>query len=288
MDSKQSSNEKGKYLEDAVEIIERLIISQNPALSLSVITIERRKIVIESGVKHEIDLYIKADPGNSYDSVYIFECKDWEKVVGKNEIIVFKRKIDVTKAQKGFFIANSFSKDAIAEAALDKRIELVDFKKGSNFEELFQIPIIPQRFLNTTAIHVNARKTKNSTDKEEKIDVSSAILKHKGEIVNMKDFFTKIAQEAAWEKVNTERPQNFDLDKKHELKTIKELEFTEGELLIDDKNVGYLEVHTSFTFQISHPKILTVYDISKRGRTARLIYEIPDGQGTVELGLAQI
>lgn len=288
MNLKQTPNEKGRYLEDAVEIIERLIISQNPSLSLSVITIERRKIIIASGVKHEIDLYIKADPGSGYDSVYIFECKDWEKVVGKNEIIVFSKKIDITKAQKGFFVSKSFSKDAIAQAALDKRIELVDFKERSNFEELFQIPIIPQRFLNTTSVHVNARGVKDSKNNGEQIDVSNEILKHNGEVINTKDFFIKLAQESAWEKVNSEKPEYFNLGKKHELKATKEFEFSEDELFIGDKNVGYMEIHTNFTFQISQPKILTIYDIAKRGRTARLIYEIPDDQGILELRLAQV
>src|SRR5207237_4000718 len=57
--------------------------------------------------------------------IYIFECKNWIKGVGKNSIIVFAEKIKVAKAQKGYFIARRFGKHAIAQAKQDDRIELL-------------------------------------------------------------------------------------------------------------------------------------------------------------------
>jgi hypothetical protein len=76
-------------------------------------------------VKHEIDLWVSVAIAKGYNSIFIFECKNWEDKVSKNEIIVFSEKIDVTNAQKGFFVAKSFTKDAVAQAAKDARRQLL-------------------------------------------------------------------------------------------------------------------------------------------------------------------
>src|SRR5262249_11349566 len=51
---------------------------------------------------------------------------NWENKVSKNEIIVFSEKIDAANAQRGFFVAKAFTKDAIAQAALDARMVLLE------------------------------------------------------------------------------------------------------------------------------------------------------------------
>jgi hypothetical protein len=121
---------KGNALEDAVHLIERTILQNNPATKDAVITIEPKKIIIRDGVKHEIDIFITIDNGKGYESIFIFECKNWEKAVGKNEIVVFSDKINAVQAQKGFFIAKSFGKYAVAQAKKDKRIELLIASTG--------------------------------------------------------------------------------------------------------------------------------------------------------------
>jgi hypothetical protein len=55
----------------------------------------------------------------------VFECKNWQDKVGKNDIIVFSEKVKATNAQRGFFVAKSFTKDAVAQAEKDPRLELL-------------------------------------------------------------------------------------------------------------------------------------------------------------------
>lgn len=107
--ARTKAQEKGDALEKAVELIERFILDDN---SNATVTIEPKKIVVVNKVKHEIDIYITIDHGKGYKGLFIFECKNWAKKVDKNEIIVFSKKIEVTSAQKGYFIAKSFTDDA--------------------------------------------------------------------------------------------------------------------------------------------------------------------------------
>src|SRR5689334_20905416 len=57
-----------------------------------------------------------------YTVTFIFECKNWEDAVGKNEIIIFSEKIDAVSAQRGYFVAKSFTRDAEAQALKDPRM----------------------------------------------------------------------------------------------------------------------------------------------------------------------
>ena len=70
-------------------------------------------------VHHEIDVCVAVGAAKGYESVFLFECKNWADPVGKNEIIVFAAKIDAAVAQPGYFVAKQFTKDALAQAAKD-------------------------------------------------------------------------------------------------------------------------------------------------------------------------
>jgi hypothetical protein len=121
----QTPSAKGNALEDAVRAIETAIIRSFPGYSESAFHIEGKKILAVAGVRHEVDLYVRATLGHGYESVFLFECKNWQEKVGKNELIVFSEKVKAANAQRGFFVAKSFTSDAIAQAALDARLELL-------------------------------------------------------------------------------------------------------------------------------------------------------------------
>src|SRR5258708_23985896 len=119
------AQKKGDDLEKAVQLLEAYILGTNPATKEAIVTIEPKKIVNVKGVKHEIDIYITIDYGKGYESIFIFECKNWTKKVDKDEIIIFSKKVEVVNAQTGYFIAKSFTRDAEAQAEQDGRLKLL-------------------------------------------------------------------------------------------------------------------------------------------------------------------
>ena len=116
--------EKGNALEAAVAAIESHILRTTPGLSEKTFLIENKKIINVGGVHHEIDIFVTIDLGNGYKSIFIFECKNWQGPVGKNEVIVFSEKIAAAQAQHGYLIARSFTKDACFQAERDSRVIL--------------------------------------------------------------------------------------------------------------------------------------------------------------------
>src|SRR5258708_6316200 len=93
--------EKGDALELAVQAIESSILKASPSYQEKTFTIEGQKIVTVADVRHEVDIWVSVDLGEGYTALFIFECKNWEESVGKNEIIVFAEKIRALQAQRG-------------------------------------------------------------------------------------------------------------------------------------------------------------------------------------------
>jgi len=123
--AKKSAKVTGDSLEEAVQTIETAILRESPSYSDRTFQIEPKKIITVDGVRHEIDLCVIVDHGNGYIATFIFECKNWKKKIGKSHIIEFSEKVKVVPAQKGFFVAKSFTRYARAQAKKDPRIELL-------------------------------------------------------------------------------------------------------------------------------------------------------------------
>lgn len=124
------SNQKGSFLEDAVESIEKMILTEIHEDKIEDIDVTKRKIIIHKGVKYEIDIYAKVMMKKGYDSIFVFECKNWDSVtIPPKEIYYFDRKIQITNAQKGFFVGTKFTESAINMGILLPRVELVTITK---------------------------------------------------------------------------------------------------------------------------------------------------------------
>lgn len=122
----KSHREKGDVLENAVAGIETAIIQFNPALARSNYRIERKKRVTIDGVLHELDVFVIFDFDPQHFSSFIFECKNWNAKVDKNEVIVLAEKVKALRAQRGFLVARSFSSSASAQAdKSDGRVKLL-------------------------------------------------------------------------------------------------------------------------------------------------------------------
>jgi len=120
----ETPQDKGDALENAVAAIEEVILQSSLGMGRKPI-IEKKKIIIVNGVRHEIDVYATADLAPGYRPIFIFECKNWKEAVGKNEIIIFSEKINAARATSGCFVAKSYTSDAVSQAKNDPRITLL-------------------------------------------------------------------------------------------------------------------------------------------------------------------
>lgn len=266
--------QKGNKLEEAVEQIERKIFLSNPSLKESKSYFERKKIIKADGVTHEVDLHIRVDSGNGYESIYIFECKNWEAKVDKNEIIIFSYKINETKATRGFFVAKKFTKDAIAQAKLDKRIELVT---ASDLD--IDLSIFPEMHTiweekNERKIYVKPFYTGEIESGEEFKKFESGKLIYQGKDINPQEFFVNLS-DLVVEKRMAEEQTHLLVEGKYKYKHETDFNYKKEELILDGNEIEKIRICVEFEQQVIKSSIVSKFDIHTRGRFLEQEFKMP-------------
>ncbi len=263
--STSSSQTKGNALEDAVHAIETLILRSNPATKDATITIEPKKTVIVDGVKHEIDIYITIDLGHGYKSVYIFECKNWQETVGKNEIIVFSEKINAVQAQKGYFIAKKFGRYAQAQAKKDKRIELLTAS-----DALASLPpyIYDFHFVHNavTHSHIVFRLAPDPHRRGTFTTTNESFVKYKNEDLLVGKFNERM-QNLVVDGFMNRQPTTLFGEGVYNFTATKTLVFQPDELFLEGIACLAVDAHVTWDTHFIRPTIVSAFDIQTRGRT---------------------
>jgi hypothetical protein len=275
-----NSLEKGNSLEHAVRAIETAILDVSPTLNRNKFLIDSKRIVSIAGVHHEIDIWVEVDIGNDYKSIFIFECKNWEEKVGKNEIIVFSEKIKAVQAQKGFFVAKSYTKDAEAQSNSDPRIKLLFATQHDPGPAPFEFHCVSKELK-----HIDIQFSERSQNRHRNrtpIDIKTA----NAILSNEKIDFMKYTEE--WANVISDaRLKTFDSA------TLKEgvypLEakdtriFRHRELKINNSFPDSASLKVIFNVQIVRPKVISDFEITSRGRVTSFdTVNIRDGSFSVD------
>src|SRR6266487_1828500 len=163
--ARTKAQKKGDELEDAVHMIETVILRSNPNTKEATLTIATKRRVTVQGVRSEIDVYVSVELGNGLELIYIFECRNREEPVSKDDITVFNDKIQEVGAQKGYFVAKKFGRDAINKAKRYLRIELL---KATNEFETLPFVVAHFHYLNQIILHTNM-SFKVKTDDPQKV-----------------------------------------------------------------------------------------------------------------------
>jgi hypothetical protein len=269
-------SEKGNALESAVAAIEHHILSTSPNLREKTFLIESKKILLVDGVHHEIDVFVTIDLGGGYKSIFVFECKNWKDAVPKNEIIIFEKKIEVARAQHGYFVAKSFTRDAESQAATNGRISLL---RASEYDAA----ITPRPFEFHTnlisPIHAETTFFARSGDhsKLKALDPKVADAKLNGSAIDLCQYLNKWAEEASSEDVLHFRSER-ESDGDYQREVTSPREFAPGEFTVDDSDIGRAESFVRYNVHILRPAIVSHFEVESRGRVVMFApIQVPSG-----------
>jgi Restriction endonuclease len=257
-------HEKGTALEAAVSAIESLILESSPAAKGKTCFIETRKRVESDGVQHEIDLHVTTEIAVGYRAIFIFECKNWKDKVDKNEIIVFSEKIRICSAQRGFFVAKSFTSDAIAQAQKDSRMILktvTEHDPASTilpfaFHYSFQIP---------TAVTAGFRGRGGNHSIHHKLELSNSVATLDGTLVDLLQLINLWATEAINDSMRT-FPSGTMPDGVYPHSCQSERHFDSGQLVVNGIDIERVTLEIAFHIHIKHPVVISHFEVEGRGR----------------------
>ncbi len=277
--------EKGNALENAVKAIEHAILQSSSGLEKDTFLIESKKIVVIEGVRHEIDVWVEIDHGRGYKSIFIFECKNWESSIGKNEIIVFSEKIDAVQAQKGFFVAKSFTSYAKAQANKDKRISLLCATEYSveNIPIPFDFHFVLREKGHGDMVVVERNLGKKEKKKKVNLDLDNIECQLNDESLDLNKYLQDWMKDCADKRLNTFPSGNKD-EGTYGLEAHDERDFDGGELVVDGKEIEKLRLDVTFSVRVVRPGIVSHYEVQSRGRILSLAPVQLEGGGHIQVG----
>ena len=253
----RTNQQKGDVLEMAVHAIESTILALDTRFDQNNLLIDSKKIVVVNGVRHEIDIWVEAKLADGYDPVFIFECKNWNNPVGKNEIIIFSEKVKSVGAAKGFFVASKFTKDAIAQAKIDRRVVLL-LASETQVQGYLQAAL---RITVRERLYAQIELRKFGSMGMAGTPIECTTVTFQGRTVSVKEFFQTFVDEAA-DQLDMKGLNLGEHDCSIEATKI----FGKGDLIADGKEIETALLKLSFKINVFHPRIRSYFDVAKRGR----------------------
>jgi hypothetical protein len=262
--NKPTAQQKGNALEDAVRAIESTILHAAPGFSEGTFRIQSKRIVVSDGVRHEIDLLVTAALPAGYEATFVFECKNWQEKVGKNDIIVFSEKIKATGAQKGFFVAKSFTKDAVAQAEKDPRIELLTAAE-LHPSSILVPPNIFSTHMGRTSVNVVFGGFGEGTINIPELNLSDVSFSVDGSPIVPADYVRKWIEEVRIDHVNRFSWEALP-DGVHMLEFADRRIFAEGRAFLDGRPVRSITLRGTVEVQLDRAVVMSVFEVKTRGR----------------------
>lgn len=274
-----TAQDKGNALEAAVHSLESAILKTAPGYSESTFHIQANKTICVAGVHHEIDIWVEVEIANGYKVTYIFECRNRKGKVTKNDVIVFMEKIRAAKAQDGFFVAHSFTRDAKAQALSDPRIRLLHVRELN----LDEIPIalrymhVIQQTTRDVVCNIK-RAASEDLGEGEPLDIDNSVLVFKdGNTFALRGYieeWLKVLTESAIDRFRTEMlPEGCYPVRFEDTRTFGEGETT----LLSDGPVASISVSGTVGVQVWRGEIESRFELENRGRIYRTVIKTPAG-----------
>ncbi len=274
---------KGDALEKAVRLIQETILKSDPDFAGIQFTIEHNEILKIAGVRHEIDVLVKTLPRSQYESVWIFECKNWNKPVGKDEMIKLAEKVKATGAARGFLVARKFTADAEAQAKLDNRLKLLhctdDFSAHFELTHTVHVPEPIQ-------ISIKQRGVP-PLEKPNQLDWKRASWLLNGKPTNFAQFLLPYIDNEM-EADKTENNAKYNRDSSHCSSRSSLIEFERGEFTFDTVDVEYLRIDVKFWVKVQRLKLISKFELRSQGRVFSFAPIIDEGTGKqIQIDLVQ-
>jgi hypothetical protein len=252
----------GASLERAVEFIQKAILKNDPKLKGIEYNIESKKICTIAGVRHELDVFVKTCPGSPYESSWIFECKNWQKTVGKNEVISLAEKVDVLNANRGFLVARKISKFAEAQLKRDERIRFIrcndDFLGALSIE-------LTHSLHDPLPVRVWFKERGRAIDKLEAMESEDIVCRLNNQQINFQTYIEKLVKDEmeADGRVNSRQYSHVG---EHWGTRCVEVLYSLGECILNGVELQSMTLEVRFFVTVSRHKIRSKFELEGHGR----------------------
>lgn len=271
-----SAHHKGRALEDAVRIIEKAILANSPGLAKDTFKIEGRKIVVVSGVRHEFDVFVTVDHGHGYSSIFVFECKNRQEAVNKNDVLILSGKIEAIHATKGYVIAKSFTEDARAQSLTDPRIALLLAKEHDLASDA-----IPQslKSLMVRPLRAEYELCERGTHPEKLIPVlvEDSTVVFRGRTIRLIEHLQYLMRRGTLNDARNMPIDNVEVGD-HERTGLFRFHYRPGELMFDGHDIEPLRMRVDYVAEVRNSPVTSHFEVETRGRVVTFAPTLVGGE----------
>lgn len=260
-----NSNRKGRELEEALRFIQETILRNDPKFKGIAFSAEPNKIIIVSGVRHEIDLLVRTLPGSQYEAAWLFECKNQQDPVGKDQIMLLAAKVNALGANRGILVANQLTRDAQAQIKLESRLRFVsftqDFLGSFDDSQLLHVVQKPQ----SIKIHFKERGVP-PVDPPAMIAWKEVKFCLNGKKISFAEFVKphvdQIGASVREEFQHSPRPNGEYVDGQ-----AVEIRFDPEEFTMDGIDAEYMIIEVRFDITVRRQKVISKFELEGQGRS---------------------
>jgi hypothetical protein len=243
--------------------VERLLIAHRPQLVEKQISIELRKRKVIEGVLYEFDLWIESEDAG----LFLVECKDWKDKypVGRDVVIVFDEKMQLTNASGGYIVARKFTRYAKARAQRQPRLTLQVMN-----EDLAGLALISGLHeVQTSLIWEECRIYLNGAHGDPGITGDRDCI-YRGEPTTLSRLGPELYKRALTERMSNEPTSTMP---EGSYRIDYEVEYDSEDLEIGDFRPASIGVEVAFSVEVMQPKISWHYNFIDRGVTRSYQHE---------------
>lgn len=249
----------GRALEKAIHFLQETILQTDLGLRHGQFQVELNRIIERNGTHHEVDVYVVRHPGTERESIIFIECKDWQKPVSKNEVMILKEKVHLLGAALGILVARSVTKDA---QALIAHYNCIQFRQFDNDLKGILVSVAHVRHdqisATVAAIPRDPRQAMPALAK-------TTLCTWNGRRATLQAFAQEWADAVAMRGPGPS-PGPYGLAGAHWFPARERRQFAPGEFTLEGHDIAALEIQAAFMVTITEGSLLFTYSVSATGQ----------------------
>lgn len=260
-----TAKDKGNSLELAVQRIEESLLAHDPSLRGTRARIERNKKLIVDTVPYEIDVLVTVNVETPYETIHIFECKNWAQPVGAEEILKFDGKRREVRAHSATMVARAFTGPA---EALAKKTGISLLTAS---EELLPLnvhaPVVSHK-IESGAVEVKFRYA--DPDAPKQLDFANTDCELEGSSMKI-GALLDVMIHAHLSAITHGDPRS-KLGGTHAGRTSLGRTFRDEHMFVGAHEVAWIQINLDYSVEVIFPVINTKFGVSGRGGFIKLAY----------------
>lgn len=259
-----TAKQKGDALERSTAFIQDALLKNHPEFKTANYILEPKKKVMVNGTQHEIDVLVTTAPGSPYKAQVLFECKNQEVPVDKNEPMILAGKVEALAANSGVLVCRELTSGA--KAFIENHPRLSWIQCSDDFTSPFNDLVMTHIMHDFLPMKAWIKRLETiETDKVTVWDWHTAVCIENFRPISFSAYLKKQVDEFV-EKDRKDYKKLYEHEGVHWRALVWEIIYDFGEFKVNGWGVETMQIELRFFAHVMHRKIRSRFELEGQGR----------------------